>query len=234
MKRELNVYNFISGIGEYDEWSYCADDAMWYEDKKEVLPLPKNKSEIVKDLTCKIKVDSFITCGEGWNNAEQEKDLETYARYLLGTNNADDCVSSVVCLRTAQQECSFCFSQYGIWGLEEFADKVKNQPFATQYIEQWSRCKLIAWSGPHGSTRLVIHFYNEDDVYPATQLDITVDREELVSKLKAVVEIWKDTVRNEILKQMKILSKHTIHPDLDFAITHFFPKLVKNSGKLLP
>lgn len=147
-------------------------------------------------------------------------------------NNADDCVSSVVCLRTAQQECSFCFSQYGIWGLEEFADKVKNQPFATQYIEQWSSCKLIAWSGPHGCTRLVIHFYNEDDVYPATQLDITVDREELVSKLKAVVEIWKDTVRNEILKQMKILSKHTIHPDLDFAITHFFPKLVKNSGKL--
>lgn len=35
MKRELNVYNFISGIGEYDDWSYCADEAMWYEDKQE-------------------------------------------------------------------------------------------------------------------------------------------------------------------------------------------------------
>ena len=32
MKKELNTYDPIIGLTEYDDWSYNTDNQMWYED----------------------------------------------------------------------------------------------------------------------------------------------------------------------------------------------------------
>ena len=55
MQKELRTYETISGLSDFDEFSYCEKDQMWYEDAKEVLPQPDEESEIVSDLICEIK-----------------------------------------------------------------------------------------------------------------------------------------------------------------------------------
>ena len=229
MKRKLNIYNGITGIGEYDAWSYCADTDMWYEDANEVLPQPRNKSEQVADLHCEIKVDWFTSCEDTWENASYEQELQDYAHYLLGEDNACDCVCAVVLFRSPQQAQVVCLSQYGIWELADFADKVKSQPFATQYCEQWNRYKLIAWTDNQPFTRFVIHDYNEETMTFKTLLDITVNREQLVSKLGKAVQIWKDAVYRAITEQGQILGKTKISKNRDNAVAHFFPDLVADS-----
>ena len=229
MKRKLDVYNGITGIGEYDDWSYCADNDMWYEDAKEVLPQPNNESEQVGDLHCEIKVDWFTGYEDKWENASYEEELKDYAKYLLGEDNACDCVSAVVLFSSLKQAQVVCLSQYGIWELETFASKVKSQSFATQYCEQWNRYKFVAWTDNHNLTRFVIHDYKEETMTFKTLLDITVTREQLVSKLEKVVQIWKDTVYKAIKEQEHTLGKSKISKDIDEAITHFFPDLFTSS-----
>ena len=120
MKKKLSVYYDVSGQGEYDNWSYCADNDMWYEDKKEVLPIPKAQTEFIKDLTCQIKVDYILYIDQDWSKIEHNNHLEQYAEFISRKNNGTNAITSAILLKTPKQECPICISQEGLWYLNCF------------------------------------------------------------------------------------------------------------------
>ena len=204
MKRQLNTYNDIIGLSEYDDWSYCADNDMWYEDAKEILPLPQNRSEKVDDFSCTISFEHEVykndEIGEDIDN-QDEKNLENFAKWVVGENNDWDCVDIAIFLKTKRQSIALYFSQEGIWGINSFLDKLTKAPFATEYIEQWHPSKFIAWTDKDKNTRFVIHSYQDQYRFLETILDITVKQEVLISKLQDIVSTWKQKVYAEIKNQ---------------------------------
>ena len=123
------------------------------------------------------------------------------------------------------QEVYFEFNQYSMWDLAEFIQKLKNSPFATQYIEEVWSIKLIAWTDNRNRTRFVVHSYDDGFYYGETLFDITIDREILIQKLSALLEEWKTSVYQAILEKEKVLGKKFLNPSCDKAIEYFFPNL---------
>ena len=84
MKKELNNYDIIKGLTDFDEWSYCEEDQMWYEDLKEILPQPKRSSEITSDFICDIKVNHDGDFCDNWDTLkEDEGGLENFAHFAF-------------------------------------------------------------------------------------------------------------------------------------------------------
>lgn len=96
MKKELDRYDMLVGLGEYDEWSYCEQDKMWYEDKKEVLPQPPASPDIVTNFKCEIKIDYSNFPESTWEEAEKDNDIESFVQYLIDGDICDDAVRSVI------------------------------------------------------------------------------------------------------------------------------------------
>lgn len=234
MKRQLNTYNDIIGLSEYDDWSYCADNDMWYEDAKEILPLPQNRSEKVDDFSCTISFEHEVykndEIGEDIDN-QDEKNLENFAKWVVGENNDWDCVDIAIFLKTKRQSIALYFSQEGIWGINSFLDKLTKAPFATEYIEQWHPSKFIAWTDKDKNTRFVIHSYQDQYRFLETILDITVKQEVLISKLQDIVSTWKQKVYAEIKKQKDLLRGKNLTPNQDYVIRYFFPEIFSDSQK---
>lgn len=240
MKKELEHYSDILGLSDYDEWSYCTGDGMWYEDAKEVLPKPGILSEHVKELSCELKVGYSVFYNEGEQIIENDEDegdgnpLEQYSKYLLGMDDYYNDLSSVVTFNTPGdvfslnffgQEYSIGLAQHSMWYLEEFIEKLRTQPFATQYIEEWGHIKLIAWTNKKNVTRFVIYSYDEYS-YMQKMFDITIARNLLISKLTSIIEEWKKIVRKAIVKLQESSGKKIAGPHRDNAMTHFFPDLI--------
>lgn len=234
MKRQLNTYHDIIGLSEYDDWSYCADNDMWYEDAKEILPLPQNRSEKVDDFSCTISFEHEVykndEIGEDIDN-QDEKNLENFAKWVVGENNDWDCVDIAIFLKTKRQSIALYFSQEGIWGIHSFLDKLTKAPFATEYIEQWHPSKFIAWTDKDKNTRFVIHSYQDQYRFLETILDITVKQEVLISKLQDIVSTWKQKVYAEIKKQKDLLRGKNLTPNQDYVIRYFFPEIFSDSQK---
>ncbi len=234
MKRQLNTYNDIIGLSEYDDWSYCADNDMWYEDAKEILPLPQNRSEKVDDFSYTISFEHEVykndEIGEDIDN-QDEKNLENFAKWVVGENNDWDCVDIAIFLKTKRQSIALYFSQEGIWGINSFLDKLTKAPFATEYIEQWHPSKFIAWTDKDKNTRFVIHSYQDQYRFLETILDITVKQEVLISKLQDIVSTWKQKVYAEIKKQKDLLRGKNLTPNQDYVIRYFFPEIFSDSQK---
>lgn len=248
MKKELEHYSEILGLSDYDEWSYCAKDGMWYEDSKEVLPMPGILPEHVTALSCQLKVGYSVFTSDGeqfLDNDENDGDgnpLEEFAKYLLKLDDYSNCISSVVMFSTPGniisphffgQKYFVGFGQYSMWYLEEFIEKLKTQSYATQYIEDWDHIKLIAWTNKKNRTRFVIYSYDEYS-YLQKMFDISIDRDLLVHQLNAVLDEWKKIVRDAIIKLIGITGKKIAGPHRDNAITHFFPDLIDKEYKLEP
>ena len=225
MKKELRFYDTIKGLTDYDEWSYCEENKMWYEDLKEQLPLPTKQTEIVSDFICETKVnhDGFLC--DNWDDVEEDKgDLEKFAQYVIGENNGFDCTYSAVLFKTATQSTILSFNDFGFLDLENFINKLKTEAFATEYIEYAFARKFIAWTDKNNQTRLVIHSYRPDDKYLKTLIDITVDRDILIGKLESIINIWKEVAYNAIKEQERILNKKAENPHFEVTINHFFPE----------
>ena len=226
MKKKLNNYSHIVGIGEYDDWSYCADTDMWYEDDKEILPLPSTQSELTANLYCEIKPDYDIYCGDAWDTASPCKELEQFIGYLFDNCIccSYDCLTNAVLLRTARQETALCLNEYGIWDLEQFLNKIKKHPFSAQYIEQGTGCKLFAWTA-NNKTRFAIYSYNRAYKYLEIIFDITADTDLLIKQLTAIVDKWKEILYKAIKEYQKLSAEMLAVPPKDNAIAHFFPDL---------
>lgn len=220
MKKKLSDYSDISGISKYDFWSYCADNDMWYEDEKEILPIPLAKSEIVKDLTCEIKIDHYLYREQNWEEASPENELEEYVQYLTGKENGADSFSSVILLRTPKQDLHICISPEGMWFLNCFLTQLETQNFSAEYIEQWFDLKFIAWTDKNNNARLVVHSYMDGYKFLQTIFDITINRDILISKLKNIIDIWKRKVYTTIKKIAKPSNLR-----YDYALDKFFPQL---------
>lgn len=234
MKRQLNTYNDIIGLSEYDDWSYCADNGMWYEDAKEILPLPQNRSEKVDDFSCTISFEHEVykndEIGEDIDK-QDEKNLENFAKWVVGEDNGWDCVDIAIFLKTKRQSIALYFSQDGVWGINSFLDKLTKAPFATEYIEQWHPSKFIAWTDKDKNTRFVIHSYQDQYRFLETILDITVKQEVLISKLQDIVSTWKQTVYAEIKKQKALSKEKKLVPNQDSVIRYFFPEIFSDNQK---
>ncbi len=165
MIKELRTYDTIVGLSDFDEYSYCEKDQMWYEDAKEVLPQPEKESEVVSDLICEIKVNhdaSIWDEAEDWNKLEEDKDgLRLFAEFLFGDNFGWDCTDNAFLLKTPNQVFIAGLNDYGLWEVESFTKKLKNQAYATEYSEYGGVLKFIAWTNEDNQTRFVIHSYNE-------------------------------------------------------------------------
>ena len=229
MKKELRYYDTIIGLTDFDEWSYCEKDQMWYEDAKEVLPHPEKEPEVVTDLICEIKVNhdaSIWDEADDWDKLKEEKDgLEKFAQFLFGENKGWDCTDNALLLKTANQGFITGLNDYGLWELESFIKKLKNQLYATEYSEYGGALKFIAWTNDINQTRFVIHSYNAEYRYLETIFDITIDRDILIYKLENVLKIWHDTVYNVIKAQERMLGKKATNPHCEPSVDHFFPEL---------
>lgn len=228
MQKELRTYDTTIGLSDYDEFSYCEKDKMWYEDKKEILPQPENESEVVNDLICEIKVNHDASIWdefEDWDKLEEEQDgLENFAKYVIGDDSSWDCTDNTFMLKTPKQAFITGFNDYGLWGIENFIKKLKEQTYATEYLEDGGALKFIAWTDENNHTRFVIHSYNDGYNYLKTLFDITVDRNILISKLENILKIWHETVYNAIKEQERILNKKAENPHCESSVNHFFPE----------
>lgn len=237
LKKELRTYEIIIGLSDFDEWSYCEKDQMWYEDAKEVLPQPENKSELISDLICEIKVNhdaSFWDEVDDWNKLEEEKDgLVLFAEFLFGDNTGWDCTENAFLLKTQKQAFITGFNDCGLLSLESFIEKLKNQSYATEYFEYGGAIKFIAWTNENNQTRFVIHSYNTDYNYLKTIFDITVDRNTLVTKLENVLKIWHDAVYNAVKAQERISGKKATNPNMEYSVNHFFPEFRTPINKVI-
>ena len=237
MKKRLRTYDIIIGLSDFDEWSYCEKDDMWYEDAKEVLPQPENESEIVSDLICEIKVNHDACLWnevQDWDKLEEEKDgLALYVDFLFGMNTSWDCTDNAFLLQTQKQAFITGFNDYGLWSLESFIRKLNNQSYATEYFEDGGAIKFIAWTNENNQTRFVIHSYNENYNYLKTIFDTTIDRNILVTKLENILKIWHDTVYNAIKAQESILGEKATNPNMEYSINHFFPEFRTPVNKVI-
>lgn len=228
MLKELRTYDTIIGLSDFDEYSYCEKDQMWYEDAKEILPQPEKESEIVSDLICEIKVShdaSIWDDAEDWDKLEEDKeDLIKFAQFVIGENWGWNCTDNAFLLKTHNQAFVTGFHEYGLWGIEDFIKKLKEQSYATEYLENGGAIKFIAWTDENNKTRFVIHSYHEDNYYLQTIFDITIDRNILISKLENILKIWHDTVYNAVKEQERISGKKATNPHLEASVNHFFPE----------
>lgn len=228
MIKELRTYDTIVGLSDFDEYSYCEKDQMWYEDAKEVLPQPEKESEVVSDLICEIKVNhdaSIWDEAEDWDKLEEDKDgLRLFAEFLFGDNIGWNCTDNAFLLKTTNQTFVTGLNDYGLWELESFTKKLKKQAYATEYSEYGGALKFIAWTNEDNQTRFVIHSYNENYEYLKTIFDITIDRNILVAKLENILKIWHDTVYNAVKEQERISGKKATNPHLEASVNHFFPE----------
>ena len=223
MKKELNSYDIIKGLTDFDEWSYCEEDQMWYEDLKETLPQPKRSSEITSDFICDIKVNHDGDFCDNWDTLkEDEGGLENFAHFVLGEENGWDCTFNAVLFKTPKQSTIVTFNDVGFIELEEFISKLKTQNFATEYFEDAHSRKFIAWTDENNQTRLIIYSYRTDIDYLVPLIDITVDRKLLIEKLENTIKIWQKAVYNVIKEQEKILNKKAKKPHYMYYINHFF------------
>lgn len=238
MKKKLEHYSEIIGLSDYDEWSYCAQDDMWYEDAKEPLPKPDDFSEYVRDLSCELKVGYSALDRDDSQIIENDevdgdgKPLEEFPKHLLGMNDYYVSISSVILLKTPRnilnlfifnQKYALNFDEYSMWYFETFIEKLKTKSYATQYIEDYGYIKLIAWTNKRNRTRFAIYSY-ADESYSKI-FDITINRDLLVNKFSTALQEWKETVYKAIKEQEKILNKKVVNPPLNTAIKHFFPDL---------
>lgn len=237
MKKELRTYDTIIGLSDFDEWSYCEIDQMWYEDAKEILPKPEDESEVVPDLICKIKVNHYASIwdkADDWNKLEEEKNgLALYAEFLLGDNKNWDCIENAFLLQTPNQTFITGLNDYGLLELEKFIKKLKNQLYATEYFEYGGALKFIAWTDKNNQTRFVIHSYNEDYNYLKTIFDITIDRKILATKLENILKIWHDTIYNAVKAQESISGKKATNPNMEYSVNHFFPEFRTPVNKVI-
>lgn len=234
MKKELNSYDERIGIGEFDDFTYCEKDKMWYEDAKEVLPLPRGHSERQGKLSSEIKINHYAYQNDyeyTYIEAEELENFEGYARYILGENNYFDTLSSVILLNSDFQELILCTDEYTIWALDDFITKLKNNSYATQYLENYCAAKFIAWTNEKNRTRFVVHSYNEYYKQFETIFDIMINRDSLVESLEKIITTWKETLYTEIEKQAKILGKEIKNYSKSNAINHFFPELKLENKK---
>lgn len=232
MKLWLRNYSDLVGIGEFDDFTYCSFLKVWFEDAKEVLPRPLLTSEHIKDLTAEIKINHYAYQNdyeETHIEAEELEDFEGYARYILGENDYFDTLSSVILLNSDFQELILCVNEYAIWALDDFITKLKNNSYATQYLEGYCAAKFIAWTNKQNETRFVVHSYNKGYKYLKTIFDITIPRDLLVQKLEKLILTWKETVYKEIEKQAKLLGKEIKNRSDSNAIKHFFPELTSEN-----
>lgn len=201
---------------------------MWYEDAKEVLPQPENASEILSDLICEIKVSHNVSIWnevEDWDKLEEEnEELVQFAQFVIGENWAWDCTNNAFLLQTPKQAFVTGFNEYGLWGIESFIKKLKEQVYATEYFEDGGALKFIAWTCENNQTRFVIHSYHKEYHYLETLFDITIDRDILISKLENILKIWHETVYKAIKEQEKILNKKAENPNYEASVNHFFPE----------
>ena len=237
MKKELRTYETIIGLSDFDEWSYCEKDQMWYEDAKEVLPQPENESEIIFDLVCEIKVNhdaGLYNEADDWDKLEEEKEgLILFAKFIFGDNMGWDCTDNAFLLKTQNQAFITEFNDYGLWSLESFIGKLKNQSYATEYSEYGGAIKFIAWTNENNQTRFVIHSYNVNYNYLKTIFDITVDRNTLVTKLENILKIWHDTVYDAVKKQEYISGQKATNPNMEASVNHFFPEFRTPVNKVI-
>ena len=226
---KYNLFDLtIVGLSDFDEYSYCEKDQMWYEDAKEVLPQPEKESEVVSDLICEIKVNhdaSIWDEAEDWDKLEEDKDgLRLFAEFLFGDNIGWNCTDNAFLLKTTNQTFVTGLNDYGLWELESFTKKLKKQAYATEYSEYSGALKFIAWTNEDNQTRFVIHSYNENYEYLKTIFDIAIDRNILVAKLENILKIWHDTVYNAVKEQERISGKKATNPHLEASVNHFFPE----------
>ena len=100
MKKELDSYDMILGLGEYDDWSYCAQDGMWYEDKVDYDYYMDERFEA------------------SWDELEKDNGLEEYIRYLIKENISEDVVLSPILFKSENYQLIIPLYQGGIWYVE--------------------------------------------------------------------------------------------------------------------
>ena len=224
MKKELDNYDIIIGLSDYSNWSYCAQDGMWYEDEKEVLPQPAISAGVVSDLYCEIKVDYENYFGNTWEEAEKDNEIENYVRQLIDGSRDNDSITSVILFKSKIYEYNCTLSQDSIWLLELFIQSLKEKKFTTQYIEQFDAIKFIFWELENNQVRFAIQSYNNRFNYLKFVFDVILDKNVLISKLLDIIDTWKKTIYSEIKKQEKLLNKPCTNPYHDYVIDYFFPE----------
>lgn len=229
MKKELDSYDMILGLGEYDDWSYCAQDGMWYEDKVEVVPEPLTPADYVSDFRCEIKVDYDYYMDErfeaSWDELEKDNGLEEYIRYLIKENISEDVVLSPILFKSENYQLIIPLNQWGIWYLEDFIEQLKVENYATKYIEQYAAMKFLVWKQENNQVRFVIQSNNDYYHYLKVLFDIVIDRDKLIFKLENIINTWKDIIDGEIKRQEKLLKRLCTNPNCDYVINHFFPEI---------
>ena len=226
MKKELNTYDPIIGLTEYDDWSYCTDNQMWYKDSIEHLPQPQKKSEAINDFICNIKVNHDGVWGDSWNDLKEEKQgLEKFAKYAFGEDESSDCTFSGVLFESSKQSLVIIFNDYGFISLDEFIIKLRNNNFATQYFEDAYFCKFIAWTDESNNTRFIVYSYREDYRYLEILFDITISRDVLIFKLGNILNTWKQTIQSAVMQYAMASNKSMsdLHPSE--IINYCFPEI---------
>ncbi|HJD19681.1 MAG TPA: hypothetical protein IAB21_04410 [Candidatus Avelusimicrobium excrementipullorum] len=222
MKKELeHYYSSYFGAGDEDKWTYSPVTDMWYEDGKEIPPPPSVSAKESKSLSCDFKIANYLFCDEYEQSLENEQDsygedtVAAFAKYLIGADDFFNTLSSVLVLEatgkkwlfTTKQEYALGVDEYSMWSLEEFIEKLKTQPYATGYLEEYWQNKLLAWTDQENKTRFVIQTYNDELFNRCTMFDIKVDRDLLITTLSKPLEKWKKIVYRAIKAQEKILGK---------------------------
>lgn len=224
MKKELDRYDMLVGLGEYDEWSYCANDEMWYEDEKEILPMPQTAPDKTSFLDCEIKIDYVNDPEADWEEADYDNEIENYIKYLIDGNLCDDAICSVILFKSEKYEYNCTINQYSMMEIEDFIHKLKTKEFATQYMEDYNATKLLGWNIENNQVRFAIQSYHHEYNYLKILFDIVIDKNLLIAQLEKIINIWKETIYFKIKEQEKILKKPCTNPYQDSAINHFFPE----------
>ena len=239
MKKELeHYYSSYFGPGDEDKWTYSPVTDMWYEDDKEIPPLPAESGKEPKSFSCDFKIACSLFCDEYGQTVENEQDnykedVAAFAKYLIGENDFFSTLSSVLVLKTTrkkwwfkvQEEYALGVDEYAMWSLEKFIEELKTQSYASAYLQEYWQNKLLAWTDNKNQTRFVIQTYNDELFNRCTMFDVKVDRDWLISTLSKPLEEWKKITYQTIKEQEKLLGKKVQNPPRNEAIAHFFPDL---------
>lgn len=215
-KKEIEFRDYVT---PYD-WSYNHDDGLWYEDGKELMPLPKAHPEEPIDFS--ITYFNGMICDTDTFSGEIEiedsveeitEEQNEYMEYLFDKNNFGDSFTFTLAFKTNTRTVYFPSNYNGEveFHLYNFLDQIKtNQTnVSITYLEEYSDNKLYVYPQENNKIRLIIQNYTSDAVNGPWKIlmDVIIDKNKFIKSYENAIKKASNTLASTIIEYTK---KHNI------------------------
>lgn len=179
--------------------SFCPDNKYWYDDEKEEIPEPLQKSNYLEN----IKITDIL--GNSYDTFESNlQNFNEFIDWLFGTDNDEDDFSFSIqfCKEWEINISIYCFIDF-----LEFINKLEQEKSAKLFIEPGSGVKFFAWLKNDNKIRFVIQNYGNNKWKNFEYFfDITTNKDVFVKQMKKMITKYITMFQNAI-KEYKIHNK---------------------------